>query len=81
VRAPAVAPRIANRWNAALGVATRYPEELEALLERGDAVVFPVRHRPVKGSRSVYRASMRHGVSRLRSGQRHALGVIFHDAP
>jgi hypothetical protein len=147
--------RIANRWNEALSVATRYPEDLEALLERcraggqtqptplllrygagdynclhqdvygehvfplqvavllsvpgrdfaggelvlteqrprrqsrvevvalerGDAVVFPVRHRPVKGSRSVYRASMRHGVSRLRSGHRHTLGIIFHDAP
>lgn len=49
-------------------------------LARGDAVVFPVRHRPVEGSRGFYRAGMRHGVSRVRSGHRHALGIIFHDA-
>jgi hypothetical protein len=47
----------------------------------GDGVIFPVRHRPVRGSRGVYRAGMRHGVSRVRSGRRLALGVIFHDAP
>jgi hypothetical protein len=46
----------------------------------GDAVVFAVRHRPVRGARGVYRVQMRHGVSRLRSGERCALGVIFHDA-
>jgi hypothetical protein len=49
-------------------------------LERGDAVAFPVRHRPVKGSRGDYRVNMRHGVSRLRNGTRHTLGIIFHDA-
>ncbi len=49
-------------------------------LERGDAVVFPVRHRPVQGTRGVYRVTMRHGVSRIRRGHRHTLGVIFHDA-
>ncbi|HUO81877.1 MAG TPA: 2OG-Fe(II) oxygenase [Gammaproteobacteria bacterium] len=49
-------------------------------LGRGDGVVFAVRERPVKGSRGFYRVSMRHGVSRLRSGQRRALGIIFHDA-
>jgi hypothetical protein len=49
-------------------------------LSRGDAVVFPVRHRPVQGARGIYRVSMRHGVSRLRSGSRHTLGIIFHDA-
>ena len=49
-------------------------------LRRGDGVVFAVRHRPVQGTRGVYRVNMRHGVSRLRSGQRHTLGVIFHDA-
>lgn len=47
---------------------------------RGDGVVFAVRHRPVQGTRGVYRVNMLHGVSRLRSGRRHTLGVIFHDA-
>ena len=49
-------------------------------LGKGDAVVFAVHHRPVQGSRGVYRVNLRHGVSRLRSGHRHTLGVIFHDA-
>ena len=49
-------------------------------LEQGDCVIFPVRHRPVRGSRGSYRVTMRHGVSRLRSGRRHTLGIIFHDA-
>ncbi|WP_040409946.1 2OG-Fe(II) oxygenase [Asticcacaulis sp. AC402] len=49
-------------------------------LQRGDAVVFAVHHRPVRGSRGDYRVNMRHGVSRLRSGRRYAMGVIFHDA-
>jgi hypothetical protein len=49
-------------------------------LARGDALVFAVQHRPVQGQRGVYRAHLRHGVSRLRSGQRFTLGVIFHDA-
>jgi hypothetical protein len=50
-------------------------------LGQGDAVVFAVHHRPVRGVRGVYRVNMRHGVSRLRSGHRHTLGIIFHDAP
>lgn len=49
-------------------------------LGKGDAVVFPVRHRPVRGTRGVYRVTMRHGVSRVRGGSRHTLGLIFHDA-
>ena len=49
-------------------------------LKQGDGLVFAVHHRPVKGSRGHYRVTMRHGVSRVHSGQRHALGVIFHDA-
>jgi uncharacterized protein len=49
-------------------------------LRRGDAVIFAVHHRPVCGTRGIYRVNLRHGVSRIRSGQRHALGVIFHDA-
>ena len=49
-------------------------------LQQGDAVVFAVNQRPVQGTRGVYRVVMRHGVSRLRSGHRHTLGVIFHDA-
>ena len=47
---------------------------------QGDAVIFPVHHRPVRGGRGVYRVNLRHGVSRLCSGRRHTLGVIFHDA-
>jgi hypothetical protein len=49
-------------------------------LRQGDAVVFAVHHRPVQGTRGTYRVNLRHGVSRLRSGQRHAVGIIFHDA-
>jgi uncharacterized protein len=49
-------------------------------LRRGDACVFAVHHRPVQGSRGAYRVNLRHGVSRLRSGHRHTLGIIFHDA-
>ena len=49
-------------------------------LQQGDAVVFAVHHRPVQGGRGAYRVNLRHGVSRLRSGHRHTLGVIFHDA-
>ena len=49
-------------------------------LDQGDAVIFAVRHRPVRGARGAYRVNLRHGVSRIRSGRRHALGVIFHDA-
>jgi uncharacterized protein len=47
---------------------------------QGEGVIFPVHHRPVRGARGTYRVNMRHGVSRLRSGHRHTLGVIFHDA-
>lgn len=49
-------------------------------LGAGDAVIFAVRQRPVQGTRGIYRVNTRHGVSRLRSGERYALGVIFHDA-
>jgi len=49
-------------------------------LRRGDAVVFAVHHRPVQGTRGTYRVKLRHGVSRLRSGHRRTVGVIFHDA-
>jgi len=49
-------------------------------LRKGDGVVFAVNHRPVQGRKSVYRVNMRHGVSRLRSGSRYTLGIIFHDA-
>jgi hypothetical protein len=49
-------------------------------LTQGDAVIFPVHHRPVRGTRGVYRVNMRHGVSRIRSGLRHTMGIIFHDA-
>jgi hypothetical protein len=46
----------------------------------GEAIVFPVRHRPKLGSRGYHRVQMRHGVSAVHSGNRHVLGVIFHDA-
>lgn len=49
-------------------------------LARGDAVIFPVRHRPVQGTRGSYRVNVRHGVSPLRGGCRYTLGIIFHDA-
>ena len=49
-------------------------------LRQGESVVFPVHHRPVQGTRGIYRVNMRHGVSRIRHGHRHTLGVIFHDA-
>ena len=49
-------------------------------LAQGDAVAFAVHHRPVQGTRGVYRVNLRHGVSRIRSGHRHTVGVIFHDA-
>jgi hypothetical protein len=47
---------------------------------QGDAVIFAVHHRPVRGNRGYYRANLRHGVSTLRSGERYTLGIIFHDA-
>jgi hypothetical protein len=49
-------------------------------LERGDAAIFAVHHRPVRGKRGCYRVKMRHGVSRVRVGRRHTVGIIFHDA-
>lgn len=49
-------------------------------LRQGDAVAFAVHHRPVQGTRGTYRVNLRHGVSRLRSGRRHTVGIIFHDA-
>jgi uncharacterized protein len=49
-------------------------------LQQGDGVVFAVHHRPVQGTRGVYRVNLRHGVSSIRSGRRHTLGIIFHDA-
>ena len=49
-------------------------------LRQGDAVVFAVHHRPVRGTRGFYRVNVRHGVSEMRAGHRHTLGIIFHDA-
>ncbi len=49
-------------------------------LQQGEAVIFPVHHRPIEGARGAVRVMMRHGVSRIRGGQRYTLGIIFHDA-
>jgi hypothetical protein len=49
-------------------------------LRQGDGVIFAVNERPVQGSKGIYRVKMRHGISRLRKGRRHTLGIIFHDA-
>ena len=49
-------------------------------LRQGDGVIFTVHHRPVTGNRGVYRVNLRHGVSRIRSGHRYTLGIIFHDS-
>ncbi|MFV0296229.1 MAG: 2OG-Fe(II) oxygenase [Hyphomicrobiaceae bacterium] len=49
-------------------------------LRQGDAVVFAVHHRPVRGTRGTYRVNLRHGVSEIRDGRRHTVGIIFHDA-
>jgi hypothetical protein len=49
-------------------------------LAQGDAIVFAVHHRPVQGTRGTYRVNLRHGVSRVRAGQRHTVGILFHDA-
>jgi hypothetical protein len=51
-----------------------------APLRQGDGVIFAVRERPVQGTRGTYRVNLRHGVSRIKSGERFTLGVIFHDA-
>jgi hypothetical protein len=59
----------------------RRQSRVEALTpEQGDAVIFSVHHRPVRGSRGYYRANLRHGVSTVRSGERYTMGIIFHDA-
>jgi hypothetical protein len=59
----------------------RMQSRVEVLpLTQGDAAIWAVRHRPVQGARGAYRVNMRHGVSRIRSGHRHTVGVIFHDA-
>ena len=49
-------------------------------LQKGDAVIFAVHSRPVNGSKSTYRVNLKHGVSRIKTGRRYTLGIIFHDA-
>ncbi len=59
----------------------RQQSRVEVLLpNQGDAVVFAVNHYPARGVRGYYRATLRHGVSTIRSGNRYTLGIIFHDA-
>ena len=59
----------------------RMQSRVEVLqLRQGDLAIFAVRDRPVKSARGIYRVKHRHGVSRVRSGRRHMLGVVFHDA-
>jgi uncharacterized protein len=59
----------------------RMQSRVEVLnLRQGDAAIFAVNHRPVNGTRGTYRVKLRHGVSRIRDGERHTLGLIFHDA-
>jgi hypothetical protein len=59
----------------------RMQSRVEAVpLKQGDGAIFPVSVRPVRGAHGIHRANMRHGVSRLRAGERFTLGVIFHDA-
>lgn len=64
-------------------VETRPRQQSRALvmpLAQGDGVVFAVNHRPVRGTRGFHRVAMHHGVSAVRAGRRHVLGIIFHDA-
>lgn len=58
----------------------RQSQAIVVPLRQGDGIVFAVHNRPVQGTRGVYRVNLRHGVSRIRSGHRHTVGVIFHDA-
>ena len=59
----------------------RMQSRVEVLnLRQGDAAIFAVSHRPVRGARGTCRVNLRHGVSRIRDGERHTLGLIFHDA-
>ena len=59
----------------------RAQSQCEAVtLEQGEAIIFTTRYRPVRGTRGYYRVNVRHGVSRLHSGRRFSLGIIFHDA-
>ncbi len=72
----------AEREIAAPGAAKEITERVRSVdwSRVADAVVFAVHHRPVQGTRGVYRVNLRHGVSRVHSGHRHTVGVIFHDA-
>jgi hypothetical protein len=72
---------VANAWGERLsGEQPTFPDTHEELLERCRFVIFPTRERPHAGARGYHRVGLRHGVSTLTSGQRTALGIIFHDA-
>ena len=74
-------PEMILTWTSGRGLRV-FADDFRQLegLALGDGVVFAVHTRPVQGTRNVYRVNLRHGVSRLRSGRRHTVGVIFHDA-
>ena len=84
-RSPSSSPPLNRDFTGGEFVLTEQRPRMQSRVEvvplaQGDAVLFAVHNRPVQGARGVYRVNLRHGVSRVRSGRRHTLGIIFHDA-